>query len=82
MASITNTGVNDEFYVLQSYDKAMCRPDLWLPAIWTKLDMLKEREVLCLVPRDSVPARKKVIGCRWIFANKYDVEGNVVRRKA
>ena len=30
----------------------------------------------------SLPAGKKVIGCRWVFANKYDADGNVIKQKA
>ncbi|GLB43838.1 putative reverse transcriptase (RNA-dependent DNA polymerase) [Lyophyllum shimeji] len=30
----------------------------------------------------SVPVGKKVIGCKWVYANKYDADGNIVRRKA
>ncbi|KAG5730746.1 hypothetical protein E4T56_gene3474 [Termitomyces sp. T112] len=82
MALISNAGVGNKLHIPQSYKEAMHRADLWMPAIQNKLDTLREHEVICLVPRNSMPAGKKVIGCRWVFANKYDAEGNVVRRKA
>lgn len=47
-----------------------------------ELAILQSREVFKLVPTSSVPAGKKVIGCRWVYANKFDAEGNIVKRKA
>lgn len=72
----------NDAYVPRSYTEAMRRPDLWLPAIRTKLEMMDQQGVFRLVPKGSVPAGKKVIGCRWVFANKYDAEGNITKRKA
>ena len=47
-----------------------------------ELAILQSREVLKLVLTLSVPAGKKVIGCRWVYTNKFDAEGNIVKRKA
>lgn len=69
-------------YVPRTYAEAMKCPDLWGPAIQAELRMMEEQEVFCLVSRLSLPAGRKIIGCRWVFANKFDVEGNVVKRKA
>jgi len=34
------------------------------------------------VKKSSLPAGKKVIGCCWVFTNKYDVDGNIIKQKA
>lgn len=31
---------------------------------------------------ESVPKRKNIVGCRWVYTNKFNAEGEVTRRKA
>jgi len=47
-----------------------------------ELENLRSRGIFRVVKKSSLPAGKKVIGCRWVFANKYDADGNVIKRKA
>ncbi|KAG6881660.1 hypothetical protein C0993_000507, partial [Termitomyces sp. T159_Od127] len=69
----------DDTYVLKSYAEAMRRPDLWELAMRDKLQMMSDRDVFIIVPELSVPAGKKVIGCCWVYATKYNGEGNIVQ---
>ncbi|KAG5716923.1 hypothetical protein E4T56_gene8533 [Termitomyces sp. T112] len=69
---------DDDEYIPEHYGKAMRRADLWVPAMEQELKILADRKVFELVPRKEVPEGKKIIGCRWVYANKYDAEGNVV----
>ena len=68
-----------ETYVPQNYKEAMARPDLWMPAMEAEWAVLKEREVFRLV---DPPPGAHVINSMWVYANKYDADGNVIRRKA
>ena len=43
--------------------------------------VLKEKQVFTLIPLSEVPKGKKVIGCQWVYVNKYDAKGNVVKWK-
>ncbi|KAH0581608.1 hypothetical protein H2248_011311 [Termitomyces sp. 'cryptogamus'] len=68
---------NDE-YIPEHYGEAMRRADLWVPAMEQELKILADRKVFKLMPCEEVPEGKKIIGCHWVYVNKYDVEGNVV----
>jgi len=47
-----------------------------------ELENLHSRGVFRIVKKSSLPAGKKVIGCHWVFTNKYDAGGNVIKWKA
>ncbi|GLB45566.1 putative reverse transcriptase (RNA-dependent DNA polymerase) [Lyophyllum shimeji] len=83
LASLSTAGspLTDD-YVPRHYGEAMQRPDLWVPPMEAELAILQQRGVFKLVDASSVPAGKKVIRCKWVYANKYDADGNIVRRKA
>ncbi|XP_073294588.1 uncharacterized protein [Primulina huaijiensis] len=51
----------------------------WIEAMEEELNQFKRNEVWLLVPR---PSHQAVIGTRWIFRNKLNEEGIVVRNKA
>jgi hypothetical protein len=51
----------------------------WVIAMQNELNQFKQQEVWKLVPR---PKHKKVIDCRWVFRNKLDEDGTVIRNKA
>ena len=51
----------------------------WLLAMQEELNQFERNQVWHLVPR---PHDKPVIGTKWIFRNKLDESGNVVRNKA
>ena len=51
----------------------------WLVAMQEELNQFERNKVWELVPR---PDNKHVIGTRWVFRNKLDVNGIIVRNKA
>ncbi|GBN72653.1 Retrovirus-related Pol polyprotein from transposon TNT 1-94 [Araneus ventricosus] len=51
----------------------------WINAMETEISILKDREVWEIVPR---PRNKTVIGCRWVYSIKENVEGQILRYKA
>jgi uncharacterized membrane protein YciS (DUF1049 family) len=59
-------------------EEALSDPD-WVIAMQDELNQFKQQEVWKLVPR---PNHKKVIGTRWVFRNKLDEDGIVIRNKA
>lgn len=60
----------------------MKQPDLWVPAIEAELKVMDDKEVWEVIEAGNVPEGKKVVDCMWVFANKFDAEGNIVKRKA
>ena len=55
------------------------KDDSWVKAMHEELDQIEKNKTWELVPR---PKNKNVIGTKWIFRNKLDEEGQVVRNKA
>ncbi|KAK0588363.1 hypothetical protein LWI29_000056 [Acer saccharum] len=53
--------------------------EFWVLAMQEELNQFKRNEVWTLVPR---PKTTNVIGTKWIFRNKSDEDGNIVRNKA
>lgn len=70
---------NADTWILRTYWKAMRRPDLWLPPMAKELETLKERCIYEVVPR---PADHNVVELKWVFANKFDKNGELRDRKA
>lgn len=66
----------------KTYAEAMKQPHLWKPAMDEELKTMEDRGVFELVDEKEVPKDKNVVGCRWVYANKFNADGNVVRRKA
>ncbi|KAG5329081.1 hypothetical protein C0989_010096 [Termitomyces sp. Mn162] len=79
LALLSKADVDDDDYIPKSYKEAMYCPNLWLPAIQQELQVMEEQKVWRAVLESEIPAGKKVMGCQWVFANKDDVEGNIVR---
>ena len=71
-----------EYQVPKSYWEAIQRLDLWVPAMEAELRVMDTKEVWDIVNVEDVPEGKKVVDCMWVFANKFDAEGNVAKRKA
>jgi len=63
----------------KTYTEAMRRPDLWWEPMVKEFEILKEQEVFELVPR---PLGKNVVGCKWVYAIKWNDNGEIERRKA
>ena len=53
--------------------------EFWVLAMQEELKQFKRNEVWTLVPR---PKSTHVIGTKWIYRNKSDKDGNIVRNKA
>ena len=51
----------------------------WVKTINEKLDQIEKNDTWELVPR---PTNKNVIGTKWVFRNKHNEDGKVVRNKA
>jgi Reverse transcriptase (RNA-dependent DNA polymerase) len=60
------------------FEQANMDPD-WIIAIQLELNQFERNKVWELVPR---PKNRGIIGTKWVFRNKKDQEGNVVRNKA
>ncbi|WVZ85245.1 hypothetical protein U9M48_032192, partial [Paspalum notatum var. saurae] len=59
-------------------DQALSDPD-WVNAMHEELNNFTRNEVLTLEARSK---GARVIGTKWVFGNKQDDEGNIVRNKA
>src|SRR4051812_5876949 len=62
------------------FDEAMMDPD-WLSAMLEELNQFERNKVWSLVDRPN-PKKHNIIGTKWIFRNKQDEDGIVVRNKA
>ena len=65
-------GGNAEIYIVPN-------PADWVLAMQEELQEFERNKVWRLVPR---PAGKTIIGTRWVFRNKLDDSGVVIRNKA
>ena len=53
--------------------------DLWILAMQEELNQFTRNDVWELVPR---PENKTIIGTKWVYKNKMNEQGEVVRNKA
>jgi hypothetical protein len=51
----------------------------WLKSMNEELDQIEKNNTWEVVPR---PADKNVIGCKWVFKNKMNEQGQIVKNKA
>eukprot|EP00253_Pinus_taeda_P029394 PITA_29394 len=59
--------------------KHACKDECWIKAMDEELDKIERNNTLELVPR---PKDKNVIGTKWVFKNKLNENGEVIRNKA
>jgi hypothetical protein len=59
--------------------KEACKYDNWVNAMNEELDQIEKNQTWELVPR---PKNKNVIGTKWVYKNKMDENGQVIRNKA
>ena len=77
----TTTSLPDpeNFWLPNSYSEAMTRPDIWSDLIEKELRVMKDRNVW---EETNPPSDVHTIGTCWMFANKYDADGDLTGRKA
>jgi hypothetical protein len=51
----------------------------WLKSMNRELDQIEKNDTWELVPR---PVNKNVIGSKWVYKNRMNEKGNIVRNKA
>lgn len=61
----------------KTYDEAR-KSEKWIKAMEEELQQIDKNETWGLVPR---PADKNVIGTKWVYRNKINEEGKVIRNK-
>ncbi|GJW26020.1 putative retrotransposon ty1-copia subclass protein [Tanacetum coccineum] len=65
----------------RNYKAALADPksDKWLEAMNTKMQSMKDNQVWYLV---DLPSNGRIVGCKWLFKKKTDMDGNVHTFKA
>ena len=56
-----------------------CKDENWVNAMNEELDQIEKNQTWELVPR---PKNKNVIGTKWVFKNKANENGKVIKNKA
>jgi hypothetical protein len=59
--------------------KEACKDENWVNAMNEELDQIEKNQTWELVPR---PKNKNVIGTKWVYKNKMNENGKVIRNKA
>ena len=80
---MTRSRINEEICLIsqvepKSTDEAT-KDDHWMKAMMEELDQIIKNDTWDLVPR---PKDKNVIGTKWVFRNKMNEQGEVIRNKA
>ena len=80
---ITRSRVNEELCLISQVEQKnadeACKDDYWKQAMKEELDQIENNETWELVPRSI---DKNVIGTKWVFRNKMNEQGKVVRNNA
>ena len=58
--------------------EALSDPD-WISAMQEELNQFERTRVWNLVPK---PQNRTVVGTRWVFTNKLDEQGQIIRNKS
>eukprot|EP00253_Pinus_taeda_P003026 PITA_03026 len=79
----TITGTSSYLALLSSTESQnvneACKDECWVKAMDEELEKIEKNDTWELVPR---PHDKKIIGTKWIFKNKLNENGEVIRNKA
>lgn len=59
--------------------KEVCKDKNWVKAMNEELDQIEKSEIWDSGPR---PKTKNIIGTKWVFNNKMNEDGQVIRNKA
>ena len=80
--TMTRNRVNEEICLISQVEpkstNEACKDDHWIQEMKEELDKILKNDTLKLVP---IPKEKNVIGTKWVFRNKMNEKGEVVRRK-
>ena len=80
---MTRSRINEELCLISQVEPKnvyeACKDDYWKQAMKEELDQIVKNVIWELVPR---PAEKNVIGTKWVFKNKMNEQGEVLRNKA
>jgi len=84
-----NTGVQTRRRIVSTYSllsriepnnvAEVSQDEIWIKAMDEELNQIEKNQTWELVPR---PKNKNVIGTKWVFHNKLNEDGKVVRNKA
>ena len=66
-------------HIVPSSIKEVCKDDNWVNAMNEELDQIEKNQTWEIVPR---PQNKNVIGTKWVFKNKVNENGQVIRNKS
>ena len=64
---------------IEPNSKEAATDDYWIIAMQEELNQFERNDVWDLVPR---PDNQSVIGTKWVYKNKADEFGNIIRNKA
>ena len=80
---MTRSRVNEELCFMSQVEpknaNEACKDDYWKQVMKEELDQIEKNGTWELVPR---PIDKNVIGTKWVFKNKMNEQGEVLRNKA
>jgi len=65
------------YYIPRNVEESLLHPQ-WSQSIHEELKALQKNKTWKLV---SLPKRKKIVRCKWVFSNKYNVVGFIDRYK-
>jgi len=66
-------------YIEPKSIKEACKDENWVNAMNGELHQIEKNKTWELVPR---PKNKNVIGTKWVFKNKVNENGQVIKNKA
>lgn len=80
---MTRRRIVEEYFLISNIEPKdvdeACKDGNWIKAMEEELNQIEKNNTWILVPK---PKDKNVIGTKWVFQNKLNEEGEVVRNKA
>ena len=79
---MTRSRINEQLCLISQVEPKNvdepCKDDQWIQAMKEELDQIMKNDTWELAHR---PKNKNVIGTKWVFQNKMNEQGEVVRNK-
>ena len=79
---MTRSRINEELCLISQLEPKnideVCKDDYWKQAMKEELDKIVKNETWESVPR---PTEKNLTGTKWLFRNKMNEQGEVVKRQ-